>query len=68
MRTVVVTDPPRADAKACSYDGECVLNGCGNECDHWTDGAAAGKCPLILKLQGAYCGCVESQCAWFNGL
>lgn len=60
-------DPPRDDAKACSYDGECVKNGCGNECDHWTDGAMAGTCPFYIRLERAFCGCINAQCAWFTG-
>jgi hypothetical protein len=59
-------DPVKRDALACSYDGECVVNGCGNECDQWTLGDAAGTCPYIAKYEGAFCGCVEDRCAWFH--
>jgi hypothetical protein len=59
-------DPVKRDSLACSYDGECVANGCGNECDHWTLGGAPGACPYIGKLEGAFCGCVEDRCAWFH--
>lgn len=58
--------PVPADGKACTYDGECVANGCGNECDHWTRGGAAGTCPYLTELTNAFCGCVEERCAWFQ--
>jgi hypothetical protein len=59
-------DPVDTETEPCTYDGECVANGCGNECDHWTLGGAAGTCPFILKLENAYCGCVAERCAWFE--
>jgi hypothetical protein len=59
-------DPFPSDAKACAYDGECVINGCGNECDHWTRGGMAGTCPYLTNLEDAFCGCVQERCAWFH--
>jgi hypothetical protein len=53
-------------AMACAHDGHCVVNGCGNECDHWTLGNAAGTCQGEGRLEEAYCGCVEERCAWFK--
>lgn len=64
QRSVVL--PPNGEGPNCEHDGECVKNGCGNECDHWTLGGMAGTCPYILKLQDAFCGCVENRCAWFH--
>jgi hypothetical protein len=58
--------PPKPDSLPCSHDGECVVNGCGNECDQWTLGGAPGQCPYITELEGAFCGCVEDRCAWFH--
>lgn len=63
-RTLV--DAPKPDSERCSQDGECVINGCGNECDYWTLGGEAGACPYISKYEGAFCGCVEDHCAWFH--
>ena len=59
-------DPPVSESEACSYDGECVVNGCGNGCDHWSLGGMAGTCPFIGKYEKAYCGCVENRCGWFQ--
>ena len=67
-----VPDPRRplgplpADEKACAHDGECVANGCGNDCDHWSIAGLPGTCPLLSELQGAFCGCVQDRCAWFK--
>lgn len=65
-KTRTPVDPVKRDSLPCSDDGECVANGCGNECDHWTLGGAPGTCPYIGKLEGAFCGCVEDRCAWFH--
>jgi hypothetical protein len=64
--TRVPVDPLPTDGPACAHDGDCVVNGCGNECDHWTLGGAAGTCPYLTKLADAYCGCVDERCAWFQ--
>ncbi|HKP63124.1 MAG TPA: hypothetical protein VJV78_40585 [Polyangiales bacterium] len=63
-RTAV--DPIDSSREPCSHDGQCIVNGCGNECDHWSLGGRAGTCPLYGKYRDAYCGCVEQRCAWFH--
>jgi len=62
----MLVDPPKNDSEPCSHDGECIVNGCGNECDHWTLGGAAGTCPGLTRLEDAFCGCVQDHCAWFH--
>jgi hypothetical protein len=65
-KTRTPVDPVDPKSETCSQDGECVANGCGNECDYWTLGDLAGTCPYFTKLEGAFCGCVEDHCAWFH--
>ena len=63
-RTPVPSGP--AENEPCAHDGECVTDGCGNACTHWTSAGLAGTCPLLGELVGAFCGCAQDRCQWFK--
>jgi hypothetical protein len=50
---------------ACSYDGECIIGGCGNDCGPPAIEGLAGTCELYEFRRPVYCGCVNRRCAWF---
>ena len=50
----------------CGDDGDCIKDGCGNECLHWAVASGFGTCQREPELVGAACGCVESRCSWFK--
>ena len=50
----------------CTHAGDCVRAGCGNHCDAWYQPVHGASCPGFPELADAYCGCVESRCAWFS--
>lgn len=51
------------DQGACTWDGECVLGGCGNVCAQWSIVPVGGVCPGV---PARWCGCVAGRCAFFN--
>ena len=56
----------RERAATCEHDEKCVTVGCGNQCDHWSEGGGFGTCEHRLELEDAFCGCVDQQCSWFE--
>jgi hypothetical protein len=50
----------------CSYDGECVLNGCGNHCVAYTAPKVIATCPCYPALKNSFCGCVGTECVWYE--
>lgn len=56
--------PERDDE--CTYDGECVLNGCGNHCNAYTTPGFISTCECYTPLADTLCGCVEGRCRWFR--
>jgi hypothetical protein len=50
----------------CSYDGECNVTGCGNDCRPTSEIDGPGTCELRENWRGVYCGCVDSACAWLR--
>ena len=51
----------------CSQDGECQLNGCGNECTSYRVPSHASECLGYAWLdERALCGCVDGVCAVFR--
>jgi hypothetical protein len=50
----------------CTTDGECMPNGCGNQCTSYHQGNQAGTCEYALTLEAAWCGCVRGRCGWFQ--
>ena len=54
---------PGAHEGACSHDGDCFLNGCGDHCDAWTVPGFIGACSGTDDC--SLCGCVEGLCQWF---
>jgi hypothetical protein len=63
-KAVGVHDPFRAGFP-CTYDGECVLGGCGNACVGYTTPPFASTCELQPGLEHALCGCVQGYCGFF---
>ncbi|MEZ4410167.1 MAG: hypothetical protein R3A52_27370 [Polyangiales bacterium] len=58
---------PRLGQQAVSHDGECAIGGCGNRCGSWQAPRRAGTCEGYSELdEGAFCGCVEGRCAFFQ--
>jgi hypothetical protein len=55
----------RSGRGPCTYDGECLVGGCGNECVPSAETARAGTCELHT-WDNVYCGCVEKKCVWFT--
>jgi hypothetical protein len=53
-------------AGECTHDGECVLNGCGNECVAYTAPSQISSCPCYPALKASFCGCVSGQCLWYE--
>jgi hypothetical protein len=62
-REIVRARPGRGP---CSYDGECRVGGCGNECVPGTMVDRAGTCEGRVGWDNVYCGCVENKCVWFT--
>jgi hypothetical protein len=56
----------RTVAGQCTHDGECFQDGCGNQCSPTSHIPAAGTCEGRFELEHAYCGCVNTACAWFT--
>lgn len=50
----------------CAGDGDCIQNGCGNQCTSYRQGNQIGTCPYIQALESAWCGCVQGRCRWFH--
>jgi hypothetical protein len=50
----------------CHYDGECVLNGCGNHCNAYTAAQIAATCSCYPELAKSFCGCVGGECVWYE--
>jgi len=51
----------------CAHDGDCRVAGCGNECVPGTALPENGiACDEHTELERAYCGCVNTACAWFR--
>jgi len=50
----------------CTHDGECVKNGCGNQCTPASRGTSFGTCEGRFELEHASCGCVSTACVWFT--
>lgn len=59
---------PSHSAGSCSYDGECVVAGCGNHCLSWQYGGAneGATCEGYVFPRPVFCGCVDHQCGWFS--
>lgn len=58
---------PRLGHGRCSHDGECSIGGCGNVCQSWREPQRATNCLGYSELdEGAFCGCVEGRCAFFQ--
>ena len=55
-----------SSGESCTHDGECIADGCGNECVHWTEAGGAGTCPFVTALENSFCGCAQSRCDWFR--
>ncbi len=51
---------------ACAHDGDCLLGGCGNECQSWVEPEVESLCIGSSKLSDAFCGCVAGHCLWFS--
>lgn len=64
--TRTLLEPAERDDANCSHDGECVITGCGNGCDHWTNTGRAGACEYRDDLKEAFCGCLDRRCVWFE--
>jgi hypothetical protein len=54
------------DGGACSYDGECIVAGCGNDCGPPVIEDREGTCELYRFKVPVYCGCVNRRCTWFT--
>ena len=68
-RHVVVSESPQVNALshgACRQDGECLLGGCGSDCEAYTEPVHANICPAYPELFSAFCGCVDQRCTWFT--
>jgi hypothetical protein len=55
----------------CSYDGECTIGGCVEGCVSWRRAARDWICAASADAPEApstprACGCVASQCRWFE--
>jgi len=52
----------------CDHDGECMLSGCGNRCEHWTCPGAyeASTCEGYSFSKPTFCGCVRGECGFFS--
>jgi hypothetical protein len=51
---------------ACTHDGECTYGrGCGAACISYRTPAHQSLCGGTPGLEGAFCGCVQGQCALF---
>ncbi len=58
---------PRLGRGRCAHDGECSVGGCGNVCQSWREPSRATTCLGYSELdEGAFCGCVEGRCAFFQ--
>ena len=66
LRATRTSIEPAKDDTRCAHDGECLITGCGDRCDHWTNTGRAGTCKYRDDLKETFCGCVEQQCAWFK--
>jgi len=62
-RTIVRARPGRGP---CSYDGDCYVGGCGNECVPGSMVDRGGTCEGRAGWDNVYCGCVEARCVWFT--
>ncbi len=51
---------------SCTYDGECVIGGCGNDCGPPSIEGQEGTCEEYEFNEPIYCGCVNRRCAWFR--
>lgn len=52
---------------ACTHDGECNVNGCGNLCTSFRAGSVESNCIGYDWLDEAqFCGCIEGQCSFFK--
>ena len=56
---------PEEEAE-CTYDGECVRNGCGQYCNAYTAPGFISTCECYPALADTFCGCVEGRCRWFR--
>lgn len=59
-------EPPNPSTHECETDGDCVPGGCGNSCDSLREQSHVGTCEGRPSLRQSYCGCVMSQCRWFE--
>ena len=50
----------------CDADGDCMPNGCGNQCTSYRQGNQIGTCEYSTWLEPAWCGCVQRRCRWFK--
>jgi hypothetical protein len=50
----------------CRHDGECFVTGCGNDCVPARATDLGGTCEENLNWKEVYCGCVQTECAWFT--
>jgi len=50
----------------CDADGDCMANGCGNQCMSYRQGNQIGTCEYATSLTPAWCGCVQRRCRWFK--
>lgn len=53
------------EAGECTYDGECILNGCGQYCSSYDDYTFISTCECYPALSLAFCGCTGGLCRWF---
>ena len=66
-KRAVLNVPQHGVSDRCADDGDCLIDGCGNECVPYDARASGpGICLRHTDWRNVYCGCVQDRCIWFR--